>query len=184
MRQPVPSLQNQTAAGVATSCTSVARLVDTNVLVYRFDPRDPVKQGRATSLLEAGLLDRSLRVAHQSIVEFVAVVTRPLQSLGGRALMSADEALFEAENLLRQWDALYPSRDVLTTAMRGMTHYRLPWFDAQIWAIAEVHGLDELLSEDFQHGRHYGRVRAVNPFLEASGVHELPALYAPTRTRD
>jgi predicted nucleic acid-binding protein len=98
--------------------------------------------------------------------------------------MSADEALFEAENLLRQWDALYPSRDVLTTAMRGMTHYRLPWFDAQIWAIAEVHGLDELLSEDFQHGRHYGRVRAVNPFLEASGVHELPALYAPTRTRD
>ena len=97
MRQPVPSLQNQTAAGVATSCTSVARLVDTNVLVYRFDPRDPVKQGRATSLLEAGLLDRSLRLAHQSIVEFVAVVTRPLKSLGGRALMSAPRLIMVDE---------------------------------------------------------------------------------------
>jgi predicted nucleic acid-binding protein len=41
-------------------------------------------------------------------------------------------------------------------------------------------GLDELLSEDFQHGRHYGSVRAVNPFWMASGrVSELPPMYAP-----
>ena len=79
---------------------------------------------------------------------------------------------------------LYPSREVLATAMRGATMYGLPWFDAQIWATAEVHGLDELLSEDFQHGRHYGTVRAVNPFLAAPGVHELPALYeAPAPRR-
>ena len=153
------------------------RLVDTNVLVYRFDPRDPLKQRRATELLEAGLQDRTLRLAHQSIVEFVAVTTRPLENLGGRTLMTVDEALFEAENLLRQWDVIYPTREVLSTAMRGMTHYRLPWFDAQIWAIAEVFGLRELLSEDFEHGRHYGRVREVDPFLAIPGVHELPAMY-------
>jgi predicted nucleic acid-binding protein len=34
---------------------------------------------------------------------------------------------------------------------------------------AEVHGVDELLSEDFQHGRHYGRIRVVDPFLDAEG---------------
>lgn len=178
------------AAGAATSCTSetdpMARLVDTNVLVYRFDPRDPVKQQRATELLEAGLRDRSLCLAHQSIVEFVAVMTRPLKSLAGsavgeQALMPVDLALSEAEILLRQWDVIYPTHEVLMTAMRGMTHYRLQWFDAQIWAIAEVYGLDEVLSEDFQHGRHYGRVRAVNPFLDAPGVQELPALYEPAR---
>jgi predicted nucleic acid-binding protein len=72
---------------------------------------------------------------------------------------------------------LYPTRDVLVTAMRGAAIYGLPWFDAQIWAIAEVHGLPEILSEDFQHGRHYGRVRAMNPFLMGTRVHELPALY-------
>jgi predicted nucleic acid-binding protein len=33
-----------------------------------------------------------------------------------------------------------------------------------MWAYAEVFGLDELLSEDFQDGRLYGRVRARNPF--------------------
>jgi predicted nucleic acid-binding protein len=33
-----------------------------------------------------------------------------------------------------------------------------------MWAYAEVSGLTELISEDFEHGRLYGAVRAVNPF--------------------
>lgn len=158
----------------------MARLVDTNILVYRFDSLDPVKQRRASALLGKGITDGSLRVAHQSIPEFVVAVTRPRKVLDGRALLTQAEALLEAELLCLQLPVLYPSREVLATAMRGATMYGLPWFDAQIWATAEVHGLDELLSEDFQHGRHYGSVRAVNPFLAATGVHELPALYAAT----
>lgn len=67
-----------------------------------------------------------------------------------------------------------------TGAGRGAATYGLQWFDAHLWACAEVNGLDELLSADFQHGRHYGSVRAVNPFWVASGrVSELPPLYAP-----
>jgi predicted nucleic acid-binding protein len=42
--------------------------------------------------------------------------------------------------------------------------YQLGWFDAQMWAYAEEYGLDELISEDFQHDRLYGTVRAINPF--------------------
>lgn len=33
-----------------------------------------------------------------------------------------------------------------------------------MWAYAEVYGLEELVSEDFQHERQYGSVRVVNPF--------------------
>lgn len=162
----------------------MASLVDTNILVYRFDPLAPEKQRRAKALIAAGIADRSLCIAHQSILEFVAAVTRPRKVLDGRALLTQTEALLEAELLCLQLPVLYPSREVLATAMRGATMYGLPWFDAQIWATAEVHGLDELLSEDFQHGRHYGSVRAVNPFLAATGVHELPALYeAPAPRR-
>lgn len=155
----------------------MASLVDTNILVYRFDPLAPEKQRRAAVLLAAGVAERSICIAHQSVLEFVAAVTRPRKTLDGRALLTRSEALLEAELLCLQLTVLHPSRAVLSTAMRGATMYGLPWFDAQIWATAEVHGLDELLSEDFQHGRHYGSVRAVNPFLVATGVHELPALY-------
>lgn len=152
-------------------------LVDTNILVYRVDPRDPAKQRRATALLEAGIADRSLVLAHQSVIEFVAAASRPPRGKGSLPLLPLAEALVEAEQLIAQFDVLYPTRDVLVTAMRGAATYGLPWLDAQIWATAEVHGLPEILSEDFQHGRHYGRVRAMNPFLAATRVHELPALY-------
>jgi predicted nucleic acid-binding protein len=37
-------------------------------------------------------------------------------------------------------------------------------FDAHMWAYAEVYGLAELWSEDFQHDRLYGTVRVLNPF--------------------
>lgn len=156
----------------------MASLVDTNVLVYCFDPRDPGKQGAARKLLEEGIRGRSLVLAHQALVEFVAAVTRPLKGWRGQPLLPMVEACREAESLLALLPVLYPTREVLVTAMRGCASYGLPWFDAQMWAYAEVHGLPEILSEDFQHGRHYGGVRAVNPFLpKGNRLHELPALY-------
>src|ERR1700692_2249532 len=58
-RRRETSLQHPTAAGAETSCTIVTALVDTNVLVYRFDPRFPLKQERATELLQQGIVDGS-----------------------------------------------------------------------------------------------------------------------------
>jgi predicted nucleic acid-binding protein len=141
----------------------VAALVDTNVLVYRFDPRFPEKQARATRLLRAGIVADSIRIPHQAIVEFVAAVSRPLGRHG--PLLSADDARREAEELLAQFEVLYPTEDVVRTALRGAAAYKLSWFDAHLWAYAEHYGLDELLSEDFQHDRLYGSVRVVNPFV-------------------
>ena len=138
-------------------------LVDTNVLVYRFDPRHPAKQRRATALLRDGIEDQSLYLAHQTIVEFVAAVTRPLS--GGRALLTLAEAVRETEELCEQFVVLLPDELLIRTALRGTAAYQLAWFDAHMWAYAERYGIPEILSEDFQHGRRYGGVRAVNPFL-------------------
>lgn len=140
----------------------VGSLVDTNVLVYRFDPRFPEKQRRATALLRRGIADGSVRVPHQAIVEFVAAVTRPLDR--GRPLLQPEEARREAEEFLHQFEVLYPNEALVRLALRGAAAYQLPWFDAHLWAFAEYYGLEELASEDFQHGRLYGSVRAINPF--------------------
>jgi len=141
----------------------VAALVDTNVLVYRFDPRFPAKQKTATDLLRRGLRTDSLRVPHQAVVEFVAAVTR--RTASAEPLLSPAEAWREAEELLAQFEVLYPTEGLLRTALRGAAAYQLSWFDAHLWAYADHYGLDEILSEDFQHDRLYGPVRAVNPFL-------------------
>jgi predicted nucleic acid-binding protein len=140
----------------------VAALVDTNVLVYRFDPRFPAKQRIATDLLRRGIVSGDLRVPHQAIVEFVAAATRNTKS--GTPLLSPHEAWREAEDLIDQFTVLYPTETVLRTAIRGAATYQLSWFDAHLWAYAECNGLHTLYSEDFEHDRRYGIVRVINPF--------------------
>jgi predicted nucleic acid-binding protein len=140
----------------------VAALVDTNVLVYRFDPRFPEKQRIASDLLRSGIAGDAIRLPHQAILEFVAVVTRPIG--GGLPLLPLEEARREAEELLSQMEVLYPNEALVRTALRGAAAYGLSWFDAHLWAYAEHYGLDVLLSEDFEHDRMYGTVHVVDPF--------------------
>lgn len=156
----------------------MASLVDTNVLVYCYDPRFPTKQRIATDLLRRGLASDELILPHQAILELVAVLGRPRADLDGAALLDSEQALVAAEDLLRLYPVLYPDEEVLLTALQGASAYGLSWFDAHLWAYAEVNGLPEILSEDFEHGRHYGSVRVVDPFLAAGdSVYELPPLY-------
>lgn len=150
---------------------TAAGLVDTNILVYRFDPRFPAKQARATELLRQGIADESLILPHQALVEFVAAVTRPIAASAGKSsLLTVDEAHREVEDLLAQFPVIYPTESTLRTALRGAALYKLSWFDAHLWAYADERGLDPIWSEDFEHGRLYGRVRVENPFHSA--VHE------------
>ena len=138
-------------------------LVDTNILVYRFDGRFRNKQLAAADLLRRGIREDSIRIPHQAVVEFVAAVTRPIAD--NQSLLTLDEARREAEEFLAQFTILYPNEALLRLALRGAAAYQLSWFDAHLWAYAEHFGLTELISEDFQHDRLYGTVKIVNPFL-------------------
>ena len=156
----------------------MASLVDTNVLVYCFDPRDGDKQRIAEAVLRDGLRDDSLVLPHQAIVELIPALTRPRTDLNGAGLLSMQEAGIVAESLMAQFPVVYPTQDVLVAAVRGAGAYSLSWFDAHLWAYAEVFGIPEILSEDFEHGRRYGSVRVRDPFLAAADrLHELPRLY-------
>jgi predicted nucleic acid-binding protein len=146
----------------------VTALVDTNILVYRVDPRFPLKQEQATELLRRGVADGSLVLPHQALVEFVAATTRPIS--GQASLLTKAEAHREVEELLAQFVIIYPTDNTLRIALRGAALYQMSWFDSLIWAYADEHGLDPLWSEDFEDGRLYGRVRVRNPFR--AGVHE------------
>ena len=146
----------------------MAGLVDTNILVYRYDPRFRLKQARAAELLRSGIADRSLVLPHQALVEFVAAVTRPIARQA--PLLTIEEAHREAEDLLMQFPVVYPTETTLRTALRGAALYKLSWFDAHLWAYADERGLDPIWSEDLEDGRLYGRVRVRNPFRDS--VHE------------
>jgi predicted nucleic acid-binding protein len=142
----------------------VAYLVDTNILVYRFDARFPEKQAVARDLLRKGLAEGAIRIPHQALLEFVAVVTRVRAGPSSHWLLAPDEARRETEELMMQFPVLYPNAALVRAALQGAAAYRLAWFDAHLWAYAEHYGLEEIVSEDFEHGRLYGSVRIRNPF--------------------
>jgi predicted nucleic acid-binding protein len=141
----------------------VASLVDTNILVYRCDPRDPSKREAARIVLRTGAGSGDLRIPHQGLVEFVNVVIRPRPATP--PLMTIADATRQAELFMSEFPVLYPNEHVFRTALWGMAAYHLSWFDAHLWAYAEHYGLPEILSEDFEHERTYGRVRIRNPFV-------------------
>jgi len=149
--------------GQERTSTIVAFLVDTNVLVYRFDSRFKEKKGIALDLLRQGLADDSARIPHQALIEFVAAVTRT--RVGYDPLLSPDDARHEVEELMTQFPILYPNAAIVHSALLAAAAYRLSWFDAHLWAYAEHYGLEEIVSEDFEHGRLYGSVRVRNPFV-------------------
>ena len=141
----------------------VASLVDTNILVYRCDPRDPRKREAALEILRAGEISGEFRIPHQALVEFVNSVTR---SRGREArIMPLEAAARQAELFMEEFPVLYPNQHVFRAALYGAATYGLPWFDAHLWGYASHYCISEILSENFEHGRMYGGVRVRNPFV-------------------
>ena len=138
---------------------STALLVDTNVPVYAVDPRDPAKQRRAMDVLDRLDWSRTGTVGVQNLHEFISVTTRRLVPP-----LPMDEAARVARYSLRHWRVLPLTPDVTAAAIRGAEQHRLSWWDALVWATAQVHGIATVLSEDFHPGAVLEGVRFVNPF--------------------
>jgi predicted nucleic acid-binding protein len=157
----------------------IRSLIDTNILVYREDPRNPVKQAIATDTLKRAAREQSAAVAHQALIEAYAALIRPRADLDGEALLSPAEAAWVVSATMREFPILWPDAAVVKAALYGATMLHLSWYDAHMWAYAATNGIPELTTEDFEHGRYYDDVRAFNPFLQAlGGVHELPPMFA------
>lgn len=100
-RDGVTFRRHSSAAGRATNSTfAVTSLIDTNILVYRFDGRYPEKQTIATETLRRGIEGDSVRLPHQAIVEFTATVTR-VKASDGLPLLPGEDARREAEEFLK-----------------------------------------------------------------------------------
>jgi predicted nucleic acid-binding protein len=106
----------------------VAALIDTNILVYRFHPRFPQKQ--RNRCFARRLKKDTVRIPHQALMEFMAVVTKV--RLGREGLLLLEHARRETEELLMQFTILYPNDALVRTALRGAAAYRLSWFDAHL----------------------------------------------------
>jgi predicted nucleic acid-binding protein len=101
-------------------------------------------------------------VSTQVLQEFFVTVTRKL----ARPLPAAEA---EAERALRRLMGLAVVQvdpDLILAAAVSARRDRISSWDALILATASAADCGEVLSEDLQHGRSFGRLRVVNPFRE------------------
>ena len=133
--------------------------VDTNVLVYRSDASDPVKQARAEKWYAFLWRSRAGRLSFQVLLELYSTLTRKL-----RPGVDAREAR-EIVRELTAWKPIQVGPAIVERAWFLEERHALSWWDAMIVAAAQVCECSVLLTEDLQHGQVFDAVRVVNPFV-------------------
>lgn len=145
------------ASQVISPTGSARSFLDTNLLVYTDDPRDPVKQLKAVELIKDHLLQRSGVVSLQVLQEYFVAAT-------GKLHLAADLAKQRVE-FFAKLHVVEPGVVDILDAIDFYRLHRVSYWDAMIIYCAKRAGCRELLTEDLQHGQVFDGVRVVNPFL-------------------
>lgn len=140
---------------------SSAFLVDTNVLVYAYDPTDGAKRERAIAVLERLGARQTGALSVQISGEFFVAVTRKIS-----CPLTEEEAERSVTNYTRSWVVYALTELVVLEAVRGLRRHHLSYWDSLIWATAKLNGVPNVLSEDFSDGALLDGVRFLNPFAE------------------
>jgi len=133
-------------------------LVDTNLLVYALDRREPEKRERAREVLRRVGSTGSAALPAQVLSEFANACLRKLEPRPEPATVRR-----EVERLLLAFPVLPLTGPVVLEALRGVREHLLSYYDAQIWAAARLGQVEMVLSEDFNPGSVLDGVTFINP---------------------
>lgn len=133
--------------------------VDTNVLVYQLDTRDPEKHAQARVWLEHLWATRKGRVSFQVLSELYVTLTRKLNP------GLEQEVARRAVKALCAWQPVPIDERVLGGAWATQDRFGLSWWDSLIVAAAKIADASHLLTEDLQHDQDLDGLRVINPFM-------------------
>jgi len=138
--------------------------IDTNIIVYCFDKRDPAKQDAARSLVADALESGTGVISYQVVQEFINLATRRFAT----QIKPDDLQDFLSDVLFLLLDA-YPSKDLYLDALQLHQRYGYSYYDSLIIAGALSSGCAVLYSEDLHHGHKIRNLVIKNPFAEFHG---------------
>jgi len=134
-------------------------LIDTNLLVYLYDPNSPEKQKRAEMVLDHLQRLGTGCLSAQNLSEFFSAATRKLDPP-----LTPAQAYEQVSLLAEAWQVFDLTPLIMLEAARGARDHGLAYYDAQVWAAARLNQVTVVFSEDFSDGQKLEGVRFVNPF--------------------
>ncbi|GAA5150475.1 PIN domain-containing protein [Pseudonocardia eucalypti] len=130
--------------------------VDTNILVYTYDPRNRDKSTKAEMLLAQLWDSDSGALSTQVLQEFYNVATGKLRLAPARARrIVANYA---------EWATVETTPQLIVSASLLHELHGINFRDALIVEAALLAGADTLLTEDLQDGLRFGELTVRNPF--------------------
>ena len=130
--------------------------VDTNVLLYVHDPRDPAKQQTAAALIQS-LTDGVL--LWQVASEYLSASAK-LEPFG----YDRTQAWQDIRDLRRVWTSILPTWQVHDRAETLLANYSLSFWDSMLLAACLEASVTRLYSEDLVAYPRINGLECVNPF--------------------
>jgi len=129
---------------------------DSNIFIYLFDDKEPVKQPVAAEVV-AALATVDCVIGLQVVGEVRTVLQLKQKQPSWRASE-------HAHNLFTTFDSFGYGRNAVEKALEYSATGGLSYWDALLLAAAAEAGCTVLLSEDMGNGADYFGVRVINPF--------------------
>jgi predicted nucleic acid-binding protein len=134
-------------------------LIDTNILVYTFDPTDLSKQRAAVDIVQQLIRQSRIGVSVQCLTELFNALTRRIPTPLSRA-----DATTQIELVVSASAVFDLTSEVVLHACRGAARHQLSIWDSLIWSAAKANNVPVVLTEDLQHNQLIDGVRILNPF--------------------
>jgi predicted nucleic acid-binding protein len=135
--------------------------IDTNVLVYCVDPRDPTKRQKARDLINALTGSSAVLLPWQVLVEYVNQL-RHLHRLGIISEADRDLAIRSSQVL---FPVVCPAFRVMIRTLDLLRRHSLSYFDALLLGACIDAGIHTLYTEDMGAPVQYDSVQLINPFV-------------------
>ncbi len=133
--------------------------IDTNVLLYVVDDRDPAKRDRARDWVSVCWQRRCGRLSTQVLNEYYVNVRKKFSRQ-----LSQGDARAEVRRY-QNWRPWAVDQPTVETAWALESRYGINYWDALMLAAAQQQGCTVMLTEDLQHQQVIDKIQIINPFL-------------------
>lgn len=131
--------------------------LDSNIVIYAYDPNDARKQRIARELLKRAVKGEC-GVSVQVLAEVAATLLHKVTP------RTPPETVAEILDLLGPIPTFSPDADTVRRAVQACAQYGVHFYDGMILAAAERAGCRRVWSEDLNTGQVYFGIRVENPF--------------------
>jgi predicted nucleic acid-binding protein len=130
--------------------------LDTNVLIYAIDARDPARQPLAIAIVQAAT-GKDCILTNQAVCEVYSAATRRLH-------LSPTDAADVCKDYLRLFSTVGYDKSDVERALNEAVAGRMAFWDALLVATADTAGCAVVLSEDMADGAKLGNAVVRHPF--------------------